>query len=260
MTTHPALLVEYANSTMHVTLNRPESLNALTTDMLVDAAEAVEASADDPTVRAIVLTGSGRAFSSGADLSVNDEQGDGPSIETVDAASRVTRTLRTVPKPVLAAVNGPAIGVGCSFSLAADLTIARESAYFMLTFAAVGLMPDGGATALIPASVGRVRATRMAMLAERIPAPLAVDWGMIAQAVPHESFDTEVERLTMQLANGPTSAFAQTKHAFNATTLGQLEQALSLERRSQSELVHTSDFAEGIAAFRDKRTPNFSGR
>jgi enoyl-CoA hydratase/carnithine racemase len=253
----PAVLAERTDAVLRVTFNRPGALNALTTDMVTEAAATVEACGDDPGVR-VVLTGAGRAFSSGADLSsmtgtARQETG------TIDAANRLTRALRAVPKPVLAAVNGPAAGVACSFALAADLTIAKESAYFLLAFANVGLMPDGGATALVSAAIGRARASRMALLAERIPAALAAEWGLIAQVVPDEDFDAEIDRFAAKLAAGPTAAYAQTKSAFNATTLAHLEQALEIERTGQSALLASADFAEGAAAFLDKRAPRFSG-
>jgi enoyl-CoA hydratase len=253
------LLVERIDAALHVTFNRPHALNALTTPLLTSAADVIEASGNDPDVRVVVITGAGRAFSSGADLSLRADPNYTGGPDTIEAVNRLVRVLRTVPKPVVAAVNGPAVGGGCSLALAADFTMARESAYFLLSFANIGLMPDAGATAIVPAAIGRPRATRMAMLAERIPAPLAVDWGLITHAVPDDDFDSEVQRLTAQLANGPTAAYAKIKHAFNATTLAQLEQALAIERAAQSALTDTADFAEGIAAFLQKRAPNFSG-
>jgi enoyl-CoA hydratase/carnithine racemase len=259
MTTETDILVDRAGTVLRITFNRPASLNAFSTEMLDRAAEAVESSGSDAAVRLVVLTGNGRAFSAGADLA--SEEADGlPGVDTIDAANRLTRAIREVPKPVLAAVNGPAVGVGCSFALAADITVSKESAYFLLAFANVGLMPDGGATALIPATAGRARAARMAFLAERIPAPLALDWGLITHVVADDAFDAEVEQLTTRLANGPTEAYARTKRAFNATALAALPQALDIEREGQSALFGTDDFAEGVGAFRGKRTPRFTGK
>jgi enoyl-CoA hydratase/carnithine racemase len=173
--------------------------------------------------------------------------------------NRLVRAVRAVPKPVVAAVNGPAVGGGCSLALAADFTVACESAYFLLSFANLGLIPDAGATALVPAAIGRARAARMAMLAERIPAPLAAQWGLIMQATPDEEFKPEIQRLIDVLAKGPTAAYARIKEAFNATSLPQLEEALTVERSAYSLLSRSADFAEGIAAFLEKRTPKFSG-
>lgn len=253
------ILAQHTGSALRITFNRPDRLNAFTTDMLTLAADTVEAAGDDPGVRVVVLTGIGRAFSAGADLAGADSEGL-PTPATIDAANRLTLALTTIPKPVLAAVNGPAVGVGCSLALAADLTVARESAYFLLAFANIGLMPDGGATALVPAAIGRARATRMALLAERVPAPLAAEWGLISHAVPDADFDSEVQQLTARLAAGPTAAFALTKRALNSTTLAHLENALAAEREGQTQLFTTADFAEGVAAFRDKRPPAFSGK
>jgi enoyl-CoA hydratase/carnithine racemase len=259
VSTESELLVDRVDAALHVTFNRPHTLNALTTRLLNAAAVVIEAAGDDPGVRVVVMTGAGRAFSSGADLSSRNDPDYTGGQDTVDAVNRLVRAVRAVPKPVVAAVNGPAVGGACSVALAADFTVAAESAYFLLPFANLGLMPDAGATALVPAAIGLPRAARMAMLAERIPAPVAAEWGLVAQATPDADFHSEVRRLTERLANGPTSAYAQIKAALNATALALLEQALEIERGAHSELTRTADYAEGIAAFLQKRGPRFSG-
>lgn len=252
------VLTEQTGAVLRITWHRPETLNALTAEML---AAAIDAITDRGSARVIVLAGSGRAFSSGADLgavnAVNADQPVGP--ETIDAANALIRAIRAVPVPVVAAVHGPAAGVGCSIALAADVTVAAESAYFLLAFAGIGLMPDGGATAFVPASIGRARATRMAMLAERIPAATALDWGLITNAVPDDGFADEVETLVARLAAGPTASYAQIKRALDVTSLNGLEPALAAEREGQLALFATRDFAEGTTAFLEKRAPRFTG-
>ncbi|MDR7167294.1 enoyl-CoA hydratase/carnithine racemase [Nocardia kruczakiae] len=252
------LLLERTDKVARLTFNRPERLNALTTEMMNAAAAFVEQQSADSGVRVFVLTGAGRAFSAGADLTGHGN--DDPGMLPIDAANRLTRALRAAPQPIVAAVNGAAAGVGCSFALASDLVVACESADFLLAFADIGLMPDGGATALIPALIGYARATRMAMLAERIPARVAAEWGLIGHVVADTEFDSEVELIVTRLATGPTAAYTRTKHAFNATALAQLETALEIERDGQSALFDTADLAEGVTAFKAKRRPKFVGK
>lgn len=250
------VVVEERGAARWLVLDRTDRLNAVTTETLTALADAVERSALDPAVRVIVLTGAGRAFSAGVDLR---DPVAVPGADTVDAANRLVLGLREAPQPVVAAVNGAAVGVGCSIALAADLVIARESAYFLLAFANVGLMPDGGATALVAAAIGRARATRMAMLAERVPASTAFDWGLISAAVPDDEFDDRVEDWVGRLAAGPPLAYARTKRALTRTTLPRLSDALAVEREGQTALLASADFAEGTRAFRDRRAAVFTG-
>lgn len=240
-----------------IAFNRPNRLNALSGDLMNDAAEVLERL--DDAVRVVVLRGVGRAFSAGADIA-HEDLADPVDTGGIDAANRLVHAIRDAPVPVVAAVNGPAVGVGSSIALAADLTIAKESAYFYLAFANIGLMPDGGATALVPAAVGRARAGRMMFLAERIPAAQAERWGLISLCVPDADFESEIDAVVSQLADGPTSAYAATKRVLNATSLDVLGIALAREREEQSRLFGSTDFAEGLRAFSEKRRPNFAGK
>lgn len=249
------LQVVQEGAVLRLTFDKPDRLNALTADMIHAAADAVDAAAGDGT-RVIVLTGTGRAFSSGADVGPD---GAAPGFDTLDAANRFTLALTSSPLPVVAAVNGIAAGVGCSFALAADLTVARESAAFMLAFTKIGLMPDGGASLLVPAAVGRARAARMALLAEKVSAAQAAEWGLIAEVVADDAFDARISQLVDQLAEGAPLAYAATKRVLRAATLAALPEILAAERAGQGPLLESADFAEGIAAFQEKRPARFSG-
>ena len=240
---------------LRVTFDRPDRLNSLTAELIHAAAAAVE-SAHADGARVIVLTGTGRAFSSGADVGPD---GSPPGLDTLEAANRFVRAVTSSPVVVLAAVNGIAAGVGCSFALAADLAVAKESAAFMLAFTKIGLMPDGGASLLVPATVGRARAARMALLAEKVDARTAADWGLIAFVTPDDEFDTTVADLVGRLAAGAPMALAATKKVINAVTLPLLEATLDHERDGQGALLASADFQEGMAAFQQKRAAVFSG-
>jgi enoyl-CoA hydratase len=163
-----------------------------------------------------------------------------------------------LPQPVVAVVEGPAAGVGASLALACDVVLASEKAFFMLAFTKIGLMPDGGASALIAASVGRHRAMRMALMAERIPAAEAFEWGLVTAVYPTDQFDAEVAQVVSALVTGPAVALRKTKHAINAATLVELEDALEREKRGQLMLLESNDFREGTRAFQQRRAANFA--
>src|SRR6476619_7949854 len=200
------LSVERADGVLSVTLNRPDSLNSLTAAMLRGIADALEQAAGDHRVKVVRLGGAGRGFSAGAGISEEDHANPGASGTPADvlvAANRAVRSIVNLPQPVVAVVQGPAAGVGASVALASDVVLASEKAFFMLAFTKIGLMPDGGASALIAAAVGRIRAMRMALLAERIPASEAYEWGLVSAVHPVEMFDAEVDKVISTLAAGP---------------------------------------------------------
>lgn len=241
-----------------ITLDRPEQLNALTAEMADRLAEELEQAAARDDVHVIVLRGTGPAFSAGADLSGEDAH-EHFDVTSLDRANRIIRAITGSPKPCVAAVNGVAAGVGCSAALACDLVVAAGSASFMLGFSRIGLMPDGGATATVAASVGRARAMRMALLGEALTAEEAHGVGLVSHLAPDEEFDATVSRVVRRLAAGPPLAYAATKKAINAATLDRLEDALERERSGQTVLLRTSDVAEGMRAFSEKRRPVFRG-
>jgi len=253
------ITVEREDAVLTIALNRPERLNSVTTEVLDDLGDLIEEAGADPEVRVIVLTGTGRAFSSGADLRGGAAATGKPGTDTILAANRVVRALRDARQPTVAAVNGPAVGVGCSLALSCDLVLASTDAYFLLSFTSIGLMPDGGATALVPAAVGRARAMAMALVPERIPAAEAVGWGLIYRAVDAAELGSSLAALTDRLATGAPLALAASKRAVNAATLTEFEGALGRELEGQGRLLATSDLAEAVVAFVEKRPPKFTG-
>jgi 2-(1,2-epoxy-1,2-dihydrophenyl)acetyl-CoA isomerase len=247
-----------------ITLDRPDALNAVDAQLALDLGAAVAEVAADPSVRAVVLTGAGRAFSSGADLRAGfDPTPAGhPDVHTalVERYHPIVTGIRRMDKPVVAAVNGPAAGVGCSIALACDLVVAAESAFFLLAFVNIGLVPDGGASLFVPARAGFTRAAEMALLGERVPAAQAVEWGLANRVVPDAEFPGEIEALAARLAAGPTRAYAATKRQLNRWLYAGMDDQLALEADLQQQMAASADFAEGVAAFVEKRQPRFGGR
>jgi 2-(1,2-epoxy-1,2-dihydrophenyl)acetyl-CoA isomerase len=249
-----------------IELNRPEVMNAWNRQFGLDLLAAIEEVAGDDEVRAVCITGAGRGFSSGADLKDMGNNDDRTPEGHPDVRSTLTERyhpiitgIRTMPKPVVAAVNGPAVGIGLSLALAADIVIAKESAYFLLAFVNIGLVPDGGSSLFVPTRVGFARAIEMAMLGERIHAPQALAWGLINRVVPDDDFQGEVDALVDRLAAGPTRSYAGTKRQLNAWLYDRMDAQLELEADIQQEMAGSGDFVEGVMAFVQKRSAEFRG-
>ena len=249
---------------LRITLNRPDVMNAWDKQFGLDLLAAVEQAASDDEVRAVVITGAGRAFSSGADLRAGfDPTPEGhPDVQgaLTERYHPIIVAIRRMPKPVLAAVNGPAVGIGCSLALACDLIVARESAYFLLAFINIGLVPDGGSSLLVTERVGLARAAEMAMLGERIGARQALEWGLINRVTTDDEFERTVDALAAKLAAGPTAAYAGIKRQLNEWLFARMDAQLDLEASIQQEAGASGDFVEGVQAFLEKRSAAFEGR
>ena len=222
-----------------------------------------DASADDD-VRAVLITGSGRAFSAGADVKVPREitpEGE-PDLHTrlEEIYNPIVLELRRMPKPAVAAVHGVAAGLGCSLALACDLIVAGESARFLLAFVHIAVMPDGGVLPNLIARVGPARAAELAMLGEKLPARRALEWGLVNEVVDDDALAARSDELATRLAAMPTTAIASIKELLNASLGTDLETLLALEARMQQRHATTADYAEGVAAFKEKRRPSFIGR
>jgi 2-(1,2-epoxy-1,2-dihydrophenyl)acetyl-CoA isomerase len=248
-----------------IVLNRPERMNAWSSSLSRDLLDVLRDVAGDAAVRAVMLTGAGRAFCSGADLKegARSAAANGGALDPDSVLTRwyhpIVTTIREMPKPVISAVNGPAAGAGASLALAADLVVASESAYFLLAFVNIGLVPDGGSSLFVPARIGFARAAELAMLGEPVPAPQAADIGLINAAWPDDEFAKKAEALLVRLSNGPTRSYAGTKRELNHWVYARMAEHLALEASIQGELAKSKDFSEGVAAFLEKRPAHFTG-
>lgn len=256
------LSVSLDGNVLAVTFNRPDSLNSLTAAMIEKLCEVLEQAATDPAVRVVRLGGAGRGFCAGAGISAEDQaalHGTGSAIDPLLAAiNRAIPMIVGLPKPVVAVVHGPAAGVGVSLALACDIVLASDTAFFLLAFTKIGLMPDGGASALVAAAVGRARAMKMALLAERLPANEAFEYGLVSSVHPADGLEAEAAAVIERLTSGPAVALRKTKHAINAATLTELEGALDRETEGQLILMKTQDFKEGTKAFQQRRAAAFT--
>ncbi len=254
---YQTLLYDLSSGVATITLNRPDLMNGLDMRMRAEIRGAVERAGTE--ARALVLTGAGRAFCSGQDLG---EPGAGLDLEATlrDEYEPMLRAIYDCPIPTIAAVNGPAAGAGANLALAADVAIAAESASFIQAFARIGLIPDAGGTYWLPRQIGAARAMGAALFADRITARQAADWGMIWQAVPDAEFADVVAARALHLAEGPSAAYRLIKQALRASPGNDLAGQLALEARLQGEAGRSRDFAEGVAAFLQKRPARYEGR
>lgn len=256
------LRVAVADGLMRITLNRPDRLNSFIPEMSTALRAALERAAADSEIRAVLLSGAGRGFCAGQDLGERD-----PAAGPVDLGETIgtwynplIRQIRALDKPVVCAVNGVAAGAGVSLALACDIVLAARSARFIMAFAKLGLVPDAGGSWALPRLIGEARAKVLAMTAEPLDATTAADWGLIWKALPDEALMPEAEALALSLAAGPTLGLGLSKRALQAAATNSLDEQLDLELAFQRQAGFSEDYAEGVSAFKEKRTPQFRGR
>lgn len=255
------VLFKQENGVATLTLNRPKAFNSFNRAMAFALIERLEACAKDDTVRTIVLTGEGRAFCAGQDLKEATED-NGISFEMIlnEHYNPIIKAIRSLKKPVLAAVNGVAAGAGANIAFACDMTIAKKSASFTQAFSKIGLVPDSGGTFFLPRLVGMQRATAMMMLSNKITAQGAAEMGLIYQVVEDDAFEEQVNNLAVALAKMPTKALGMTKELINAGMQNDLDAQLEMEGKYQIEASESADYEEGVNAFLEKRKPEFKGK
>ncbi|MFD1626975.1 2-(1,2-epoxy-1,2-dihydrophenyl)acetyl-CoA isomerase PaaG [Azospirillum griseum] len=264
MSAETPILLTIADGVATITLNRPDRLNSFTAAMHADLRAALDRVEGDATVRCLLLTGAGRGFCAGQDLSDRAVAPGaappdlGESIET--NYNPLVRRLRALPMPVVCAVNGVAAGAGANLALACDIVLAARSASFIQAFCKIGLLPDSGGTWTLPRLVGHARAMGLAMLGDKVTATQAEAWGMIWKAVDDDALAGEALALARHLATQPTKGLALIKRALNASSTNDLDAQLDLERDLQREAGRSEDYREGVAAFVGKRAPSFQGR
>ena len=252
------LKTELSGGILSLTLDRPDSLNSLTPAVLAGLADALETAATDSRVRVARLGGAGRGFCSGAGIGKGSQAEGHRPLDTLMEGNRAVKAIINLPRPVVAVVQGPAAGMGVSLALACDLVLASEEAYFLLAFTKIGLMPDAGASALVAASIGRARAMKMALLAERLPAAEAFEHGLVSALYPAATLAAEADTVINRLLAGPAVAYAKTKQAINVATLSDLDATLAHEVAGQALLLEADDLREGVDAFRERRSPTFT--
>jgi 2-(1,2-epoxy-1,2-dihydrophenyl)acetyl-CoA isomerase len=257
------ILFDSRDGIARLTLNRPERLNSFNVAMHLEVQHALVRVADDRGVRVLVLTGAGRGFCAGQDLSDRAVAPDGAPPDLGESIEKyygpLVLALRRLPIPVVCAVNGVAAGAGANITLACDIVIAARSASFVEAFCKLGLIPDTGGTYFLPRLLGSARATALAMLGDKLSAQQAADWGLIWKCVDDDQLAAETDSLARHFATAPTLGLARTKQALQASGLNTLEAQLNLERDFMRELGRSADYREGVAAFMEKRAPRFTG-
>lgn len=245
----------------YITLNRPEVFNSFNRDMALSLQSILDDCETNNDVRAIVITGEGKAFCAGQDLKEVTSPELNPGFKKIleEHYNPIILRIRSIKKPIIASVNGVAAGAGANIALACDIVVANEKASFIQAFSLIGLIPDSAGTYFLPRLIGFQKATALAMLGDKISAEEADKMGMIYKMIPSESFIEEVEKLALKLANMPTKALGMIKELFNNSMTNTLENQLALESKLQIEAAGTEDYAEGVAAFIEKRKPNFKG-
>lgn len=258
---YETILYEVAAGVAAITLNRPKRLNAFNDLMIAETGEAIRAAERDPAVRCVVLTGAGRAFSSGQDLTDFESRPATLSIgeHLRDGYNRLVARMVTLEKPIIGAINGVAAGAGCGLALACDLRLAADTASFIQVFSKVGLIPDSGSTWLLPRLVGYARAYEMAVTAEPIDAQKALQWGLVNDVVPAAQLPEITQAWARRLAQGPTRAYGLTKRAMQRGAGLTLSEALDYEAMLQEVAGNTADHHEGVTAFLEKRPPHYRG-
>jgi 2-(1,2-epoxy-1,2-dihydrophenyl)acetyl-CoA isomerase len=253
---------DIADGAARLTLNRPERLNSFTVQMHAEVAEALSTAEKDPDVRALLITGAGRGFCAGQDLSdpAVTPGGDADLGEALESRyNPLIRRLIALAKPVVCAVNGVAAGAGANIAFAADIVLAAKSAKFIQSFSNIGLVPDSGGTWILPRLAGQARALGLALTGEALTAEKAESWGLIWRSVEDDQLKSESDKLMARLASGPTRGFAAIKSAMRQGWLASLDEQLDLERDLQRELGRSQDYREGVSAFTEKRSPKFTG-
>ena len=254
--------LEIKNDIAWIKLNRPEVFNSFNRDMALSLIDILKSCNTNDEVRAVVLTGNGKAFCAGQDLKEVTSPELNPGFKRIleEHYNPIIKQIRTIEKPVIAAVNGVAAGAGANIALACDVVVAHEKVSFIQAFSLIGLIPDSGGTFFLPRLIGFQKASALAMLGDKVSAEEAERLGMIYKVIPLENFDEEVCKLADKLAKMPTRALGLIKKALNASMSNNLEVQLAKESKYQIEAAQTDDYAEGVAAFIEKRQPNFKGR